>query len=391
MTRRTVFAERARIPTGVSILEVLARAKELEAGGREIIHLEIGEPDFDTPANITRAAVRALDEGYTHYGPSAGLPEVREAIAKHVTQTRGVDTAAEQVVVTTGAKAAIFFSILALVDPGDEVIYPNPGFPSYEATIKMVGAVPVPMPLVEERDFSIDLDRFASLITAKTKLCILNSPQNPTGGVLPRDVLEGIADLAERHDFYVLTDEIYSRIIYDGTFASYYALPNAGERTVLIDGFSKTYAMTGWRLGYGVMPRSFAPMVAKLFSNASSSTCTFVQRAGIEALTGPQDSVDNMIGEFRARRDLLVDGLNRLPGFVCRIPAGAFYVFPNITGTGMTSMALQEFLLEEAGVAVVAGPSFGEYGEGYIRLSYANSRTNIQTALDGMAAALDKR
>jgi aspartate/methionine/tyrosine aminotransferase len=332
--------------------------------------------------------VRALDEGYTHYGPSAGLPEVRKTIAEFVARTRGIDVGADQVVVTSGAKPAIFFSVLALVDPGDEVIYPNPGFPSYEATIKMVGAIPVPMPLVEERDFSIDMDRFESLISPKTKLCILNTPQNPTGGILPKDVLEKIARLAERHDFYVLSDEIYSRILYDGDFVSYFALPGAADRTILVDGFSKTYAMTGWRLGYGVMPRSFTPMVAKLFSNANSSTCTFVQRAGIEALNGPQDSVDSMVEEFRARRDILVDGLNRLPGFTCRVPAGAFYVFPNITGTGMTSAELQEFLLEKAGVAVVAGPSFGEFGEGYIRLSYANSQDNLRKALDQMSAVL---
>jgi aspartate aminotransferase len=391
MTRKTIFAERARVPTAVSILEILARARALEADGREIVHLEIGEPDFDTPANITQAVIRALDDGYTHYGPSAGLPEVREVIADFVSRTRGVDVDADQVVVTSGAKPAIFFSILALVDPGDEVVYPNPGFPAYEATIKMVGAAPVPMPLVEARDFSVDLEQFESLISSKTKLCILNTPQNPTGGVLPMDILVGIAELAERHDFYVLTDEIYSRIVYDGPFAGYYALPGVGERTILVDGFSKTYAMTGWRLGYGVMPKSFTPVVAKLFSNANSSACTFVQRAGIEALTGPQDSVEAMVDEFRVRRDLLVDGLSGLPGFTCRKPAGAFYVFPNITGTGMTSAALQEFLLEKAGVAVVAGPSFGEYGEGYIRLSYANSQDNIKKALDKMAHALAGR
>ncbi|MEJ2720554.1 MAG: pyridoxal phosphate-dependent aminotransferase [bacterium] len=388
MTRKTVFAQRARVPTAVSILEILARARAMEAAGREIIHLEIGEPDFDTPANITRAVVRALDEGYTHYGPSAGLPEVREVIAESVSRTRGIDVAPDQVVVTSGAKPAIFFSILALVDPGDEVIYPNPGFPAYEATIKMVGARPVAMPLVEDRGFSVDLERFESLISTRTKLCILNTPQNPTGGVLPRDVLEGIAELAERHDFYVLTDEIYSRIVYDGPFAGYYGIPGTSDRTILVDGFSKSYAMTGWRLGYGVMPKAFAPVVAKLFSNSNSSACTFVQRAGIEALAGPQHSVDAMVGEFRERRDILVDGLNRLPGFTCRRPSGAFYAFPNITGTGMTSVALQERLLEKAGVAVVAGPSFGEYGEGYVRLSYANSKDNIRKALDGMAEAL---
>ncbi|UCG53730.1 MAG: pyridoxal phosphate-dependent aminotransferase [Candidatus Latescibacterota bacterium] len=376
------------MPTAVSILEVLARAKALEAEGREIIHLEIGEPDFDTPANIKRAAIRALDEGYTHYGPSAGLPEVREAVAKFVRQSRGVDVEPEQVLITSGAKPAIFFTVLALVDPGDEVIYPNPGFPAYEATIRMVGGIPVPMVLEEERGFAVDPEGLETLVSEKTKLCIINSPQNPTGGILPQEVLDRIAELAHRHDFYVLSDEIYSRIVYDGAFASFYSVGGAAERTILVDGFSKAYAMTGWRLGYGVMPRTLTPVVARLFSNSNSSTCTFVQRAGIEALRGPQVSVDEMVGEFRERRDILVEGLNDLPGFKCHKPAGAFYVFPNITGTGMTSAELQRFLMERAGVAVIAGPSFGEFGEGFIRLSYANSQANIRKALQKMAAAL---
>jgi aspartate aminotransferase len=370
-------------------LEILARAKALEAEGRKIIHMEIGEPDFDTPANIVEAGIRALKDGYTHYGPSAGLPEVRDTVAEFVARTRNVSVERDQVVITSGAKPALFFSLFALVDPGDEVIYPNPGFPAYKETIDVLGAVGVPMPLEEDTGFSISPDRFASLVSDKTKLCILNSPQNPTGGVLGSDVLEAVAELAVKHDFYIISDEIYSRIVYDTTVPSFYSLPGVAERTILVDGFSKTYAMTGWRLGYAVMPQHFTPVVSRLFSNANSCTCGFVQRAGIEALTGSQDSVDEMVTEFEARRDILVDGLNRLPGFRCHKPSGAFYVFPNITGTGMTSGDLQKFLMDKAGVAVVAGPSFGEYGEGYIRLSYANSRENIRAALESMEHALE--
>jgi aspartate/methionine/tyrosine aminotransferase len=384
------FADRARLPETVSILEILARAKALEAEGRRIIHMEIGEPDFDTPANIVAAGVRAMEGGYTHYGPSAGLPEVRDTIAEFVSDTRGVPVERGQVIVMSGAKPALFYSLFALVDPGDEVIYPNPGFPAYRETIDVLGAVGVPMPLEEATGFSIAPERFASLVSDKTKVCILNSPQNPTGGVLDMELLETVAELAAKHDFYVISDEIYSRIVYDASVPSFYSIPGAAERTVLVDGFSKTYAMTGWRLGYAVMPTHFTPVVARLFSNANSCTCTFVQMAGIEALKGPQDSVGEMVDEFKVRRDILVDGLNKLPGFRCHKPLGAFYVFPNIEGTGMSSGHLQSYLMEEAGVAVVAGPSFGEYGEGYIRLSYANSRENIRAALDSMRAALEK-
>jgi aspartate/methionine/tyrosine aminotransferase len=389
MTHEMSLARRALIPETPSILEILARARSLEAQGRQIIHLEIGEPDFETPPHIREAAVRALGAGYTHYGPSAGLPEVRRAIADYLSADRGVPIEPAQVVVTPGAKPALFFTLCALVDPGDEVIYPNPGFPAYKETIDVLGGVGVPMRLEEDRGFSVDLDRFASLVSPRTKVCVLNSPQNPTGGMLSRDVLEGIAALSRKHGFYVLTDEIYSRMVYDGAFVSYYALPGVTERTILVDGFSKTYAMTGWRLGYAVLPRGLAPAVTRLFSNANSCTCSFVQMAGIEALKGPQDCVRDMVSEFEARRDLLVDGLNRIPGFRCHKPAGAFYVFPNITGTGMGSTELQSFLMEKAGVAVVAGPSFGEYGEGFIRLSYANSRDNIRRALTAMASALE--
>jgi aspartate aminotransferase len=390
MPSKGPLAGRAMIPETPSILEILARAKALEADGRRIIHLEIGEPDFQTPSHIRDAAVRALEAGYTHYGPSAGLPEARRAIAEHVSADRGVPVEPAQVVVTPGAKPAIFFTLAALVDPGDEVIYPNPGFPAYKETIDVLGGVGVPMPLEEERGFSVDLDRFASLLSPRTKVCIINSPQNPTGGMLPRDVLEGIAALSDKHGFYVVSDEIYSRMVYDGAFVSYYALPGAAGRTVLVDGFSKTYAMTGWRLGYAVLPKALAPAVTRLFSNACSCTASFVQIAGIEALKGPQDCVREMLSEFKARRDLLVEGLNRIPGFRCHKPAGAFYVFPNITRTRKNSTDLQSYLMEKAGVAVVAGPSFGAYGEGFIRLSYANSRDNIRAALEAMASAIEK-
>lgn len=368
--------------------EVLARAKALEAQGREIIHLEIGEPDFDTPQNIKDRAVQALREGYTHYGPSAGMPAVREAFARYISRDRGVEVGPNQIVVTPGAKPIIFFTALALVDPGDEVIYPNPGFPIYESMVDYIGAKRVPVRLREERGFGFDPDDIAALVTDKTKLVVINSPHNPTGGVLGREVLERIAELAKEHDFYVLADEIYSKIIYEGTHESIYGIEGMPERTIILDGHSKTYAMTGWRLGFGVMPPALAEKVAKLMTNSASCTCSFTQMAGVEALEGPQDSVRAMVAEFQARRDLIVDGLNALPGFRCRKPAGAFYVFPNIEGTGMKSKQLEEHLMNEAGVAVLSGTSFGEYGEGFIRLSYANSQDNIRRALEKIARAL---
>ena len=382
MSQKPLLARRATIRETPSILEILARAKSLEAQGRRIVHLEIGEPDFETPVNIRRAAVEALEKGYTHYGPSAGLPEVRTAIAEFVAASRGVPVSRDQVVVMNGAKPALFFSLAALVDPGDEVIYPNPGFPAYKESIDVLGGVGVPMPLEESRGFSVDLDRFAALVTPRTKVCILNSPQNPTGGVLPRDVLEGIARLAEKNDFTVISDEIYSRIVYDGPYTSYYSLPGTAERTILVDGFSKTYAMTGWRLGYGVMPVWLADAVNMLTVNSNSCTASFTQRAGLAALTGPQDGVDAMVAEFRRRRDAIVQGLNGIPGFTCLVPPGAFYAFPNVTGTGMPSRALADLVLNEAGVACLNGGSFGAHGDGYLRFSYANSLPNILEAMD---------
>jgi aspartate/methionine/tyrosine aminotransferase len=368
--------------------EVLARAKALEAQGREIIHLEIGEPDFDTPMNIKEAAVKALKGGFTHYGPSAGLPDVRRAFAEYIARDRGVDVKTEQVVVTPGAKPVIFFTAMALLDPGDEVIYPNPGFPIYESMIDYMGAKRVPIPLRESHGFAFDPEEFAALVTDRTKLVIINSPQNPTGGVLPEETMAMLARLAVERDFYVLADEIYSKIIYEGEHRTIYKYDGMPERTILLDGHSKTYAMTGWRLGFGVFPEALAEKVAKLMTNSVSCTAAFTQMAGVEALQGPQDDVRKMVEEFRARRDIIVDGLNKLPGIHCHKPKGAFYVFPNITGTGRTSKEMENLLMNEAGVAVLAGTSFGEHGEGYIRLSYANSQENIRRALEKIAGVL---
>lgn len=368
--------------------EVLARAKALEAQGREIIHLEIGEPDFDTPQNIKDAAVKALGDGFTHYGPSAGMPDVREAFAEYIARDRGVEVSPAQVVVTPGAKPVIFFTALALLDPGDEVIYPNPGFPIYESMVDYIGAKRVPIPLRESHGFAFDPDELESLVTDRTRLVIINSPQNPTGGVLPKETLARLAKLAVERDFVVLADEIYSKIIYEGDHNTIYSFDGMPERTVILDGHSKTYAMTGWRLGFGVFPEPLAEKVAKLMTNSVSCTASFVQKAGVEALQGPQDDVRRMVEEFRARRDLIVDGLNDIAGIHCHRPLGAFYVFPNITETGRTSKEMENLLMNEAGVAVLAGTSFGQYGEGYIRLSYANSQENIRRALEKIAAVL---
>jgi aspartate aminotransferase len=370
--------------------EVLARAKALEAQGREIIHLEIGEPDFDTPAHIKAAAVRALEEGWTHYTPAAGIPALREAIADYIRRTRGIPVGPEHVVVVPGGKPIMFFAILALVEEGDEVIYPNPGFPIYESMIRFVGARPVPLRLRMENEFRVDVEELASLITPRTRMLILNSPANPTGGVLTREDLEAIAELCLKHDLVVLSDEIYSRILYEGEHISIASFPGMLERTIILDGFSKTYAMTGWRLGYGVMPEPLAEAVTRLMINSNSCTAAFTQIAGIAALTGPQDDVDRMVAAFRERREVMVEGLNRLSGFRCLKPKGAFYAFPNIEGTGMSSRELAHYLLEEAGVAVLSGTAFGEYGEGFLRLSFANSIENIQKALERIEKALQR-
>jgi aspartate/methionine/tyrosine aminotransferase len=384
-----MFADRMSLLGTETAFEVLARARALEAKGRDVIHLEIGEPDFDTPANVVQAGQQALGSGATHYSPAAGIPELREAIARDASARRGVSFDASDVVVTPGGKPIMFFSILALVNEGDEVIYPNPGFPIYESMINFVGGRAVPIRIDEAHDFSLDVEHLCSLIGPRTRMVVLNSPHNPTGGVLTRADLERIADACQPHpDLIVLADEIYSRMLYEGEHTSIAALPGMRERTIVLDGFSKTYAMTGWRLGYGLFPHELAPVIARLMTNSNSCTATFTQLAGVEALNGPQEAPEAMVEEFRARRDLIVAGLNQIEGVTCRVPHGAFYAFPNITGTGMTSREVADLLLEEAGVAVLAGTSFGAFGEGYIRLSYANSRENIQKALDRMGETL---
>ena len=362
--------------------EVLNKARALERQGKSIIHLEIGEPDFDTPANVVEAAVDALHQGWTHYGPSAGLPALRQAIADYVGRTRNVKVTAEEVVVVPGGKPIIFFSILALIDEGDEVIFPNPGFPIYESMIQYVGGKAVPIQLREDRDFSLDVNELASLINDRTRLIILNSPQNPTGGVMQRKEVEQVARVIGDRNILVMSDEIYSRLLFEGDHFSIMSVPGMQERTILLDGFSKTYAMTGWRMGYGVMRPDLAAQITRLMTNSNSCTASFTQVAGIEALRGDQSSVDRMCQEFKRRRDMFVAALNKFKGFSCRMPKGAFYTFPNTTQTGWKSKPLADALLEQAGVAALSGTAFGQYGEGYLRFSVANSFENLQQALD---------
>ena len=366
--------------------EVLVRARALERQGKDIVHLEIGEPDFDTPANIVEAAVDALHKGWTHYGPSAGLPDLRQAIADEVSATRGVNVSPDEVVVVPGGKPIIFFSILALADPGDEVIYPNPGFPIYESMINFVGAHAVPIRLREELDFRLDVNELADLITDRTKLIIINSPQNPTGGMLTEDDIRDIAAAIGDRDIMVLSDEIYSRLIFEGKHHSIMSLDGWKDRTILLDGFSKTYAMTGWRMGYGVMRADLAQHVSRLMTNSNSCTASFTQVAGVEAIRGDQSSVDKMCVEFRRRRDYFAERVNKIKGFSCKVPHGAFYMFPNISGTGWPSKKLADALLDQAGVAALSGTAFGAYGEGYLRFSIANSIENISKALDRVDA-----
>lgn len=371
--------------------EVLAKAKALEKQGRNIIHLEIGEPDFDTPNNIKEAAVKALKAGYTHYVPAAGIPELRTAIAEYLSKSRGINVDPDEVVVTPGAKPIIFYSILACVEPGDEVLYPNPGFPIYESMVNFVGAKPVPMPLREENDFAIDNDDTADKITKKTKLIILNSPENPTGGVLTKGNLEVIADrIKGRDDVLVLTDEVYNQILYEGKHQSIAALPGMKDKTILLDGFSKTYAMTGWRLGYAAMRKDLAQKIAQLMINSNSCTCAFTQMAGAEALRGPQDEARKFVEEFKRRREVIVNGLNKIKGITCKKPRGAFYVFPNVKSFGIQSKKLADQILQDAGVAVLSGTAFGSYGEGYLRLSFANSVENINKAMERISALVKK-
>jgi aspartate/methionine/tyrosine aminotransferase len=375
----------ARLGTETAF-EVLVKAKALEAQGRDIIHLEIGEPDFDTPGNIVDAGCDALRNGFTHYGPSAGLLELREVIAQYVSETRRVNVVPDEVVVVPGGKPIIFFSILALAEDGDEVIYPNPGFPIYESMINYVGAKAVPIRLREELDFRLDVEELAGLITDRTKLIILNSPQNPTGGVLEEGDIDAVANAIGDRNIMVLSDEIYSRLIFEGQHHSIMSLDGMKERTILLDGFSKTYAMTGWRMGYGVMRVDLATHISRLMTNSSSCTASFSQVAGIEALRGSQDSVDRMRDEFKKRRDVMVAGLNKIKGFSCQLPHGAFYVFPNIIETGWPSKKLADALLGNTGVAALSGTAFGEFGEGYLRFSVANSIENIEKALQRIDA-----
>lgn len=375
------LARRMEVLGTETAFEVLVKAKNLEAQGKHVIHLEIGEPDFDTPEHIKEAAIKALREGYTHYTPAAGLPQAREAIAEYISRTRGIPVDPSEVVITPGAKPIMFFTILALVESGDEVIYPNPGFPIYESMIRFVGGTPVPLLLREENDFRVDPEELRRLVGPRTKLLILNSPHNPCGSVLTRKDVEAIAEIASHHRFFILSDEIYSRIIYDAEHVSIASLPGMKERTIILDGFSKTYAMTGWRLGYGVMRQDLAARIAQLMVNSNSCTAAFTQIAGITALRGPQDCVAEMVAEFRRRRDVIVEGLNRIAGITCRLPGGAFYAFPNVKAIDSDTNRFSDYLLTEAGVACLSGTAFGEYGRGYIRLSYANSIENIQEAL----------
>ncbi len=384
------FAKRMSRLGTESAFEVLAKAKSLEAQGKDIIHLEIGQPDFSTPMNVCEAAFKAMKDGHTGYCPSAGVPEFREVVAQHISETRGIDIHPDEVTVTPGAKPIIFFTILALIDEGDEVIYPEPGFPVYESVIDFIGGKAVPLPLREEVDFRFRIDDLIDAITKRTKLLILNSPQNPTGGILTEADLNAIAELARKHNFYILTDEVYSRLLYEGTHQSILSLPGMKEKTILIDGHSKTYAMTGWRLGYGVAPREIADKITRLTINSNSCTATFTQIAGIEALTGPQTFVRQMVSEFKIRRDAIVDGLNVIDGITCIKPLGSFYVFPNVTQLPLSCEALADYLMDEVGVALLPGTAFGKYGDGYLRLSYANSLENIKDALSRIKFAIAK-
>lgn len=368
--------------------EVLSKCKELEAQGKDVIHLQIGEPDFDTSHNIIEAGVEALRGGYTHYTPNSGMFEVKDSIVDYVKKYKNIDTSRDEVVIVPGGKPIMFFTILALVEKGDEVIYPNPGYPIYESLIRFVGGIPVPMPLVEKNDFRVDIEDLKEKITPKTKMVILNSPANPTGGILTEDDMGQIADLIRGKGIFVLTDEIYSRIVYEGEPVSIATMPGMKDYTIILDGFSKTYAMTGWRLGFGIMHKDIAKKVDRLIANSTSNTAAFTQLAGKEALEGPQTDIDNMVEEFRRRRDFIVERLNSIDGITCKKPQGAFYVFPNITGTGLTSVELADYLLEKANVAVLDGESFGEYGEGHLRLSYATSMENIDKALNRISHAL---
>jgi aspartate aminotransferase len=385
------FTERVSHLAPEGAYQMFARAIELEAKGHEIIHMEIGQPDFPTLKNIVKAGISAIEQGHTRYSPSGGLRSLRQTLAEYAGECRNIEIQASQVVVGPGAKPALFFPTMALIHPGDEVIYPDPGFPTYPAMIGVAGGIPVPVPLLEDTDFSIDLEKLDNLVNSRTRMIILNSPSNPTGGVLPLSTLEHIAQIAIQHDIWVLSDEIYSRIAYDDqSVLSIATLPGMAERTVICDGFSKTYAMTGWRLGFGIMPESLAERVELLLTHAIGCTATFTQYAGIEAIEGPQDQVDSVVAMYQHRRDLLVEGLNSIPGVRCRTPQGAFYAFPNVSSFGRESEWLANYLLEEAGVAVLPGTSFGKNGMGFIRLCFAINASIIELGLERIRGALSK-
>ena len=385
------LSERMSLLGTETAFEVLAKARRLEAEGMDVVHLEIGEPDFDTPDHIVSAGAAAMAQGYTHYGPSPGFPELRERIAQEVRETRGISVTGDNVVVTPGGKPIMFFTMLALVNPGDEVLYPNPGFPIYESMISFVGGVPVPMKLYESRGFNIDVEEVATQVTPKTRLMIVNSPNNPCGSVIARHDLEALADLAREREITVLSDEIYNRFLYEGEHHSVSSFQEMRERTIILDGFSKTYAMTGWRIGYGVMPTELVEPISRLVTNSVSCTASFTQMAALEAMNGSQEESYNIVAEFKRRRDIIVEGLERIPGIRCLTPKGAFYVFPNIEETGMTSEHFASGLLEDAGVACLAGESFGQFGRGYVRFSFANSSENIHKALDRVDSFVAKR
>jgi aspartate aminotransferase len=381
-------SKRVQRAGGEGAFVVMAKAQELERQGKSMIYMQIGEPDFNTPENIKMAGIRAIEQNYTHYSPTMGRMDFRKTIAEYVARTRGIPVSAEEVLVTPGAKDVIYAACMTLLEEGDEAIYPNPSYPIYESCINISGAKSVPLPILEEKDFSFDRETFASLVTPRTRLVVINSPANPTGGIIAREDLEFVADLAIKNDFYVLSDEIYSRLVFEGEHFSIASLPGMKERTIIMDGMSKTYAMTGWRLGYCAAPKELADWMSKIVANTASCTATFTQLAGIEALTGPQDDEERMRQEFMARREIIVDGFNAIPGVTCRMPHGAFYVFPNVKSFGRSSQELADHLLYNAGVACLSGTGFGAYGEGYLRFSYATSRENIALALGRIRTAL---
>ena len=384
------LADRMQSLGGESAFEVLARARALEAKGRDVVHLEIGQPDFPTPANIRRAGTAAIEDGQTRYCDAQGLAVFRRQLAEHLGRTRGIDASPERIVVAPGAKPIIFYTIMSLVGPGDEVLYPDPGFPSYRAVVHLAGGKPVPIPLLADRDFAVDVEDLEGRVSDRTRLMILNFPENPTGAGLESPELDRIAELAVEHDLVVLTDEIYCEMSYEGEFRSIAALPGMAERTVVMDGFSKVHSMAGWRLGYGLFPEAMAEGITKLMIHSNSCTAPFTQLAGLEALTGPQEEQRKMVETFRRRRDLFVAGLNEIPGFRCPMPAGAFYAFPDVRGTGMASADLASHLLEEGGVACLSGDSFGEYGGGCIRFAYANSTANLEEGLRRIRATVER-